>query len=157
MRLGDYYPLREFALSAREGFTFRDKQTLRWGLIYAMIATSSTGLISAELGFTELPVAGVLARLRKPNMATYDTKQGRFIEGVEAGGLSCRFWQLESHAGTLDDMQIIKNYWKVSGSARGVHFPAPPYVLGKVKMNLDRPCRQWPDQDAVLCSGIRIR
>ncbi len=136
--------LGEVEEAIRRGFKFKDKHTMRWGLIYALVAQRESGSSIAELGFTEETTKTVVKRCRDPRSAMADTRLGRFLNQLDAEKLEGHLVMLESHFGSLDHMGDAKDEWRGAGERAGVEFPQRRY-LG----DSSRRIRSWPSAEAV--------
>ncbi len=150
--------LQDFAAAIDKGFTWKDKYTVRWQTLYALMAKigPDASIISAEFGSTEKSINDALNKLRNPRAALHNTKTGRFLRDVSAQRVVCYLWPLESYTGDLEAVGCIKDRWKLAGLAKRVRFPQRPHIEYAFERDPETLCREWPPFEAVVQYGIGI-
>ena len=148
--------LVEFATAITHAFEIKDKYSRRWGTLYALVSKKKSGQVIAELGVTERTFIDVVEQLRTSRSSQYSTKLGRFLGEVDVSGFECYLWPLESFSGDLDDMDVVKERWKLAGLYQLVEFPQRPYTA-HFSESLEQTWREWPLFEVVVEHGVRIR
>lgn len=151
----DMAGLQTLARAGKKAFTFEDKYTRIWRSIYCLVgqpvsALPETALI-AEVGVTSKPLDELTARLRRPETSRHNTKLGRLLAALGTAYVL----PVESHFGDLDDMDIVKEWWRLAGMEQGVRFPEKPSP--PVPVRPEKVLRTWPDFDWFAAAGARVR
>jgi hypothetical protein len=99
--------------------TMPDKYFERWRLVYALAARTPGNIVTAVTGSSVGPIEQLVSRLQSERASTRDTRIGRYLADVRAIGAACHLWPLESYFGDLDEIEVIRHRWMLSGARTG--------------------------------------
>ena len=139
--------LAQLVGAVRDGFTFKDRHTPDWRLVYGLVGSSGT-VATAEFGVTELCLSKVAERVATGR----GVRGGSAIEAFLRAATDIHLVPLESAFGSLDEAEAVKNAWRRAAVRAGLR-------LGRAVDGADRTSfalREWPGTDWLMSVGLPV-
>jgi hypothetical protein len=146
---------KALASAAEIAFTFDDKYTPRWAVVYLLVGFNRDQRPSAEVAASGRTQDELLAFLRSPRTRGYATRMGRFLRATATASGECFYFPLETHWGDLDEIGDIKETWMRCGKEEGIDFPQRHYA-NVPDNDREKRKRWWPPVGEIRQHGIRI-